>query len=287
MEIEVKGHSGCTIEIIKENDDLCILKSTDDKKYFSRLVQQANKQQTAYEREYQHIRIPQIYEINEEVDRVSIKMEYVYSKNFIGYFETAGFEQISYFVKAFILFIEKELQVSPLQCIPADVLRQKYLDVQDKIGTNPLLTGDKDIQNIIKQSMRIFSMPNDILIPVGICHGDLTFSNMLFNGNNYYLIDFLDSFVESPLLDIVKLRQDSAYLWSQLMYIYDYDKIRLKIISESIDKRIDTYFSRYTWYREYYTTFQLMNFLRILQYAHEKKVIYYLKDVLKKIINEF
>ena len=30
-----------------------------------------------------------------------------------------------------------------------------------------------------------------------------------------------------------------------------------------------------------------MNFLRILQYAHEKKVIYYLKDVLKKIINEF
>ena len=38
MEIEVKGHSGCAIEIIKENDDLCILKSTDDKKYFSRLV---------------------------------------------------------------------------------------------------------------------------------------------------------------------------------------------------------------------------------------------------------
>ena len=247
MEIEVKGHSGCAIEIIKENDDLCILKSTDDKKYFSRLVQQAKKQQTAYGREYQHIRIPQIYEIKEETDRVSIKMEYVYSKNFIGYFETAGFEQISYFVKAFILFIEKELQVST----------------------------------------KIFSMTNDILMPVGICHGDLTFSNMLFNGNNYYLIDFLDSFVESPLLDIVKLRQDSAYLWSQLMYIHDYDKIRLKVISESIDKRIDTYFGRYTWYREYYTTFQLMNFLRILQYAHEEIVIYYLKDVLKKIINEF
>ena len=268
MEIEVKGHSGCAIEIIKENDDLCILKSTDDKKYFSRLVQQAKKQQTAYGREYQHIRIPQIYEIKEETDRVSIKMEYVYSK-------------------AFILFIEKELQVSPLQCIPADVLRQKYRDVQDKIEANPLLADDKDIKTIIKRSTKIFSMTNDILMPVGICHGDLTFSNMLFNGNNYYLIDFLDSFVESPLLDIVKLRQDSAYLWSQLMYIHDYDKIRLKVISESIDKRIDTYFGRYTWYREYYTTFQLMNFLRILQYAHEEIVIYYLKDVLKKIINEF
>lgn len=100
-------------------------------------MQQAKKQQTAYGREYQHIRIPQIYEIKEETDRVSIKMEYVYSKNFIGYFETAGFEQISYFVKAFILFIEKELQVSPLQCIPADVLRQKHRDVRIKSKQTP------------------------------------------------------------------------------------------------------------------------------------------------------
>ena len=287
MEIEVKGHSGCVIEIIKENDDLCILKSTDDKKYFSRLVQQAKKQQIAFEHEYQHIRIPQIYEIKEHADRVSIKMEYVYSKNFIEYFETAGFEQISYFVKAFILFIEKELQVSPLQCVSADVLRRKFQDVQEKIGTNPLLADDADIQAVMKKTTKIFSMAKDMLLPIGICHGDLTFSNMLFNGNNYYLIDFLDSFVESPLLDIVKLRQDSAYLWSQLMYIHDYDRIRLKVISENIDKKIDTYFSRYTWYGEYYTTFQLMNFLRILQYAHEKKIIYYLKDVLKKITNEF
>ena len=66
------------------------------------------------------------------------------------------------------------------------------------------------------------------------------------------------------------------------MYIHDYDKIRLKVISESIDKRIDTYFGRYTWYREYYTTFQLMNFLRILQYAHEEIVNILFKRCTKK-----
>ena len=57
----------------------------------------------------------------------------------------------------------------------------------------------------------------------------------------------------------------------------DFDKLLEKELKR-IDKRIDTYFGRYTWYREYYTTFQLMNFLRILQYAHEEIVIYYLKD---------
>lgn len=70
-------------------------------------------------------------------------------------------------------------------------------------------------------------------MPVGVCHGDLTFSNILFNGNNYYLIDFLDSFIEAPLLDIVKIRQDSAHLWSQLMYTKSYDQIRLQIVAKN------------------------------------------------------
>lgn len=125
------------------------------------------------------------------------------------------------------------------------------------------------------------------MLPVGICHGDLTFSNVLFNGNNYYLIDFLDSFIESPLLDIVKIRQDSAHLWSQLMYTKPYDKLRLQIICEKIDKEIDCYFGQYKWYCEYYNIFQLMNMLRILQYAKENKVVKYLKKEIKELLHEF
>lgn len=120
-----------------------------------------------------------------------------------------------------------------------------------------------------------------MLIPVGLCHGDLTFSNILFNGNNYYLIDFLDSFIESPLLDIVKLRQDTAWLWSQLMYVNPFDTIRLRIAFQKIDRELDSYFrGKYEWYGRYYKPLQLMNFLRILQYAHEEKVIDYLKNAI-------
>jgi hypothetical protein len=51
---------------------------------------------------------------------------------------------------------------------------------------------------------------------------------------------------------------------------------------ESIDKAIDEYFSaKYEWYRKYYMPLQLMNFLRILQYGHEEKVITYLKQVIE------
>ena len=103
----------------------------------------------------------------------------------------------------------------------------------------------------------------------------------MFNGNNYYLIDFLDSFIESPLLDIVKIRQDTAYLWSTLMYHKPFDQVRLNIVSKRIDLALNDYFtSKYDWYRKYYMPLQLMNFLRILQYAHDEKVISYLKTVI-------
>jgi len=63
IEIEVKGHSGCQIDIAREDRDLYIYKSSYDAKYLSRLVKQAQKQQKAAVEEYQHVRIPQIYSI--------------------------------------------------------------------------------------------------------------------------------------------------------------------------------------------------------------------------------
>lgn len=285
--IEVKGYSGCPIDIVRENNDLFIYKSSYDRNYLDRLVRQAEKQQAASRQEYQHIRIPEIYNVAHDDHHVTIKMEYVYSRNFIEYFESAGFEQIDYFVKAIILFIEKELAASPVQMVQTSRTLNKFEDVKKKILENPLLGDDKEILEIIAESEDVFgefAQQGSIKIPLGLCHGDLTFSNILFNGNNYYLIDFLDSFIESPLLDIVKIRQDSAFLWSQLMYIKPYDKLRLKIICNKIDEKIDAYFRKYAWYREYYGIYQLMNLLRILQYAKEQKVINYLKDCVSEIL---
>ena len=121
-------------------------------------------------------------------------------------------------------------------------------------------------------------------IPIGVCHGDLTFSNILFCGQQYCLIDFLDSFIETPLQDIVKLRQDSQYLWSCLMYQNPYDALRLKLISQYIDERLDKHFSQYDWYKENYEVMQLMNMLRILPYAKEKKVVDYLMRVINTLV---
>lgn len=191
MEIEIKGHSGCQVEIVNKGGNLYISKSTHNKDYVPRLYRQAVKQQMASRAVYQHIRIPEIYEIERTEEYVNVKMEYVYSKNYIDYFEDAGFDQINYFIKALKIFIDWEIEHSSLEIIDRQVILDKFRDVCCKIQRNDFINKDKEVMEIMECSASVFQgIDEEIKIPVGHCHGDLTFSNILFNGNNYYLIDF-------------------------------------------------------------------------------------------------
>lgn len=286
MEIEVKGHSGCQIDVVSEDSGIYVYKSTADPKYLRRLALQAKKQRAAAEDEYQHIRVPLIFELQENADTTIIKMQYVYSKNFIEFFEQAGFEQVDYLIGALKYFVEHEITKCELQKVAPKIFQDKFAEIKGKCLTNPLYEGNEEILSILNRSEQVFNSLPELTMPIGICHGDLTFSNILFNGNNYYLIDFLDSFIETPLQDIVKIRQDTQFRWSQLMYTKPYDATRLRIVCDKIDHEIHQYFTRkYQWYSDNYSVLQLMNILRILPYAKEEKVVQYLVDVLNQLLD--
>lgn len=287
MEIEVRGHSGCQIDVVSEDGQIFVYKSTADPIYLKRLSLQAEKQREASSVELQHIRVPLVYGIEKTDRKTVVKMQYVYSKNFIEFFEQAGFEQIDYLIGALKYFIEYEIRKCTLQTVSARIFQDKFEDIRKKVEKNELFQQDTHIASLMQDSQAFFDHLQDMLLPIGTCHGDLTFSNILFNGNNYYLIDFLDSFVETPLQDIVKIRQDTAHRWSQLMFTKRYDEVRLGIICDKIDHEIDVYFyNKYQWYRDYYKSLQLMNILRILPYTHEKKVGDYLKNILNGLLYE-
>ena len=52
-------------------------------------------------------------------------------------------------------------------------------------------------------------------VPVGPCHGDLTLSNIIWSPSvGLVLIDFLSTFLDSPLQDLAKISQDLEFGWT-------------------------------------------------------------------------
>ncbi len=289
MELKIKGHSGCSVDIVCDNSELFVVKKTTDATYSERLMAQAKKQIKAKERCSDVFQVPQIYNVESSSDYTSITMEYIYSKCYVDFFETSGVKEIEHFTNSIIKYIEFELLNSTEILISKSIILNKWENVKLSISRNSKLhLNNHEIKDLIEFYNSLLKiLPTEIQLPVGCCHGDLTFSNILFCGSQYYLIDFLDSFIESPLLDIVKIRQDTAFGWSNLMYTNHFDETRIKIISNFIDEIIDSYFDKYAWYQNFYLPFQYLNFFRILQYAKEPIIINYLIGILNKLKNEF
>jgi hypothetical protein len=289
MEFEVKGHSGCEIKIenITNGNGLCVVKSTNDKAYAQRLLNQAEKQRAFFEKGIKSVNVPQIFETTTNEYGTSFKMEFIYSLNFVDYFEKTNVADIDAFIQTIVDFIETEIQYSSIKIIDHKTIMDKYEDVKEKILHNIHLKIDDQFKKILTKTDSIFNLKDKpIELPVGLCHGDLTLSNILFNGQKICLIDFLDSFIETPLMDIVKMRQDTCYAWSLLMYTKDCDIPRMKMILKYLDKKLNDHYLQYSWYCNFYLSFQLLNLLRVLQYAKVEKVIDFLFRSISITIDE-
>ena len=280
MNIDIKGHSGCNIDIIEDGDNLFVKKSTIDPKYLNRLGLQAKKQKED-ECFTDSIINPCIHKVERTENECYILMDYIYANNFIDYFEKASPQDINHFIDNFIQYIHNEIDKCEIKKISKNVFIDKFNSVVKNCEKNELLKGNMRVKSILKDCENVFTnLPEEIELPIGVCHGDLTFSNILFASNKFYFIDYLDSFIETPIQDIVKLRQDTKYFWSTMMYKKKYDVVRLNIIFNYIDNKISEHFENFEYYFRNYDRLQLMNILRILPYVKEEKVRDFVLNIL-------
>lgn len=287
MNIDIKGHSGCIIEVIEKDNKLYVKKSSNDPKYIERLYEQGRKQSSDNQ---DIINVPNIIDcvINKEESYSYILMDYIYAQNFIDYFEHASKSDIDNFIETFCKYINYELNYCEVKYISKDIFINKFKSVKGNCFHNELLIDNPITERLLDACEIVFNkLPDFLQIPIGKCHGDLTFSNILFTSNKFYFIDYLDSFIETPIQDIVKLRQDTLYFWSTQMYSKRYDKIRLKIIFKYIDDKINKYFSTNEYYYVNYNILQLMNILRILPYVKEESVRDFLYNIIEELLNKF
>lgn len=281
MLIEVKGNSGCSINIVEHDNKLTVHKSTFDSNYVQRLVTQAYKQKNAVLTS--NIEVPKIHSVSVSDSSATIVMDYIHAKNFVDFIEQSPISAIDDFTKSIIAYIDNEIKSSHEETIRSNVFTDKIDSIEHNSKKNSFITNKTF--DLLKEASKVFKHLGNIKLPVGICHGDLTLSNILFSSNKYYLIDFLDSFIETPIQDIVKLRQDTSLLWSLQMYDKSYDNIRIKTVLDYIDDAINYHFSTTCeYYKSYYDYIQLINILRIVPYAKSQTVAEYLENTLTSLL---
>ena len=119
--------------------------------------------------------------------------------------------------------------------------------------------------------------------PTGICHGDLTLSNMIIKNDKIYLIDFLNTYKDSIVQDLSKIYQEFILGWSS-RFLNGNDIVRSKIICENIvDKKFFKSFSK-----EMLTVLEfeiILTLLRIFPYVKKNDImtIKWLKESMNKI----
>lgn len=283
--MNIAGHSGCDLQIKKIGKISVVTKSTDDALYIPRLKLQAKKQRKFCDLNVVGIHIPKIYGEFEIDGYYSFDMEYCDGMSFVSFFELADKQDLLWFFGELKQFINNMINCSAI----VDVL---IVDIVTKIkqvknSCNKTMLGEFNFEPYfiwLIDTMESFG--SSIALPVGPMHGDLTLSNIMVKKGEYIsLFDFLDSFIESPLLDIVKIRQDTSHYWSLNMLTKETDLTRLKILLNYLDNLIVAEFSKVDFYSKYYTAFQVLNLLRILPYAKQMTIVSFLNFEINKLIS--
>jgi thiamine kinase-like enzyme len=275
----IKGNSGCSLDLIKINEKNIIRKSTKDKSYIERLEKQCIKQ-NEYRSDQLFVKIPTIINKEKSADMFMFDMEYIFAQDAIRFLEDSTIKSIDIFIENIITVIDDEINNSNMINMQKSIFYNKIKEVEKNIiKKGHIIEFDYFIKKIYSD---LLSIKDSFLIPIGICHGDLTLSNILISNKKLILIDFLDTFIETPLQDIVKIRQDTKHFWSFNMMNDNCDITKLEIILQYMDAKIVNHFSKYK-FIEYYEIFQILNLLRIVPYATDDKIIHYLKKELNNI----
>ncbi|PMG05813.1 hypothetical protein BCV00_12195 [Vibrio breoganii] len=143
------------------------------------------------------------------------------------------------------------------EIVPGEIFAKKLVDIKANYAERSPV-----VLEAIESALQLSKQ--ELIFPIGYCHGDLTLSNIKVTlDNKLFLFDFLDGFIETPLQDLVKLKQDFDYGWS---FRHENPNLALKgrMFCESAYPDMITTISRL--YKKEVELLELVNLLRIAPY---------------------
>jgi hypothetical protein len=249
----LKGCSGCTLKLLPVGDVTVVRKISSSINYNNRLIKQYKKQKN-----FKHnlFLTPKIFNSGYCKDLFFFDMEYINGVRLADYISKISISTIEHLVSPLISLIPQTWD--PIGS--TDVFEIKLSELSTLLKSIKI--------NFLPQTIDILKKTEWSEMPRStLCHGDLTFENIILKDNNFYLIDFLDSFYESWIIDLSKIFQDIELNWAYRYIIINENlNLRLLIIRQLINQFIQEHSKNKT--LQYLLHRLLMlNILRVIPYT--------------------
>jgi hypothetical protein len=256
------GRSGCTFYL--DESGIVLRKVSSDPEYNSRLYSQYIKQ-SRFE-SISNFTTPKPYNFEKSNKLHYFDMEYIHGRTFNTFCIDSSVDDIVGFSED----LKKYLSYNFKNSITTDI---DFLKLKHKLEHLNSAVGE-EVKVYVK-----YLVNNPIqTLPIGKSHGDLTMSNIMFS-DKYYLIDFLDNPYETPLNDLVKLKQDTEHnFYFNLVGKVD---TKVKVCLDYLDSQLNKEFSDIITSHEF-IWLSIFNLLRVLPYLKSKKEIHSIIKSLKK-----
>ena len=257
---ELQGHSGCKVVLLRKNNKLIVRKISPSKDYDKRINNQRIKQENFKSHVF---KAPRVYQNGIINKRKYFDMEFINGQTYNSFIEHADQKTAVELYKKIFDFADKNNYIN--ESVENQVLNKiENMNVGNKYNIWKDYCLDFDWSKINKS----------------YCHGDLTFENIIVSSSEIYFIDFLDSFVDSKIIDYSKILQDVILGWSwrqkkskpyiKLICMYEHMVENISSTEFEASKRM-----------------LVLNMLRILPYSTSMQATQLVDQNLKFLKNEF
>lgn len=271
--MELRGYSGCQLYIVDYNGVSRVKKKSSDLEYNGRLRKQKEKQEKTDLKGFHKC---SVYSEGEEDGLYYFVMEYINGNTLSEKMFFLELDKIKEFTE----------RISQNMTEFASFNKEANIVFDEKIYFLKKVISNQNSYYLDKSFKMLDQFNWEYVIP-SPCHGDLTLENILVQSEKMYLIDCLDSFYDSWLIDVAKILQDVDVMWSYRKYkqLSNNLIIRLTIMRDLLIEKIKGMDSGEHLIETIYYIL-LLNLLRIYPYVKDDETLIFLNEKLEYVINK-
>ena len=268
----LSGHSGCHLTLYKESGAFFLRKDAGNVSYNNRLKKQCAKQK--------RLRIDSV--------KTAKVLRYGYTPDKLFYFDMEFINGVTMAEYMNRIKIKEIVDLMGLLFEALPIRESTFSPQSETIFQNKISSLSQSLQiknKLILKALNKLKNFNFQNVPLSPCCGDLTLENIILSSSGIYVIDLLDSFYNSWMIDVAKLLQDIDLGWSYRHQQRNYNlNLRLATAKQAL---LENLYAMENGAQNVLMIYHilLLNVLRIYPYTHDKTTLSFLNNALICVLN--